>query len=45
MDLVGSVISEVSVLKKPGGRKKMHTVFEGFIPVPMCISRPNRAKY
>ena len=40
---MGSVISEVNVLKKPGGKKNMHSVFEGFSPVPMCISRPNQA--
>ena len=45
MELVVSLSSEVRVLKKPGGGKNMHSVFERFFPVPMCILRPNRAKW
>ena len=42
---MGSVGGEVRVLKKPGGGKKMHSVFEVFFPVPMCILRTNQAKW
>ena len=35
----------MSVLNKPVGGKKMNLVFEGVFPMPMCISRPNRAKW
>ena len=37
-----SVSGEVCVLKKLGGRKNMHSVFEGFFTVTMRISRPKR---
>ena len=30
VELVGSVSGKVHALKKPGGRKKMHSFFEGF---------------
>ena len=45
MGLVVSVGGEVCVMNKPGCGKKMHSVFEGVFPVPVCISRPNRAKW
>ena len=44
MDLLGLVGGEVHVLEKPGGGKKMYSVFEGFFPAPMFILRPNRSK-
>ena len=34
----------VSVLKKPGGGKNTHSIFDGFSSVPICISSPNREK-
>ena len=40
-----SLIGSVCALKKPGDRKNMNSVFKGFFSVPMCISRPNRAKW
>ena len=44
MELVRSVCSEVYVLKKPGGGKNIHSVFEGVLYVPMFILSPNEAK-
>ena len=44
-ELLGSAGSGVRVLNKPGGGKTMYSVFEGFFPVTMCISRPNQAKW
>ena len=35
----------VCLLKKPGGRKNTHTVFDNFPSVPICISSPNREKW
>ena len=45
LGLVGSVVGELRVLKKPGDGKNMYSVFEGFFPVPMCILRPNQVKW
>ena len=45
MELVGSVSGKFCALNKPGGGKKMHSVFEGWVPVSMCILRSNRAKW
>ena len=45
MESVGSVRVKVCVLNNPGIRKKMHSVFEGFFFVPMCILRPNQTKW
>ena len=35
VELAGSVSGKVRVLKKPGGGKKMHSVFERIFSVPM----------
>ena len=43
--VVGSLSGEVHMLKKPGGRKKIYSVFEGFPPLIMCSPRPNRVKW
>ena len=32
-------------LKKPGGGKKMHSVFDALLPWPLCISSPNLTKW
>ena len=45
VDVVRDVRGVVCVLKKPGGRKNTHSVFDGFPPVPMCISSPNQANW
>ena len=45
VQLLGSVSSKVRMLKNPGDGKKMHSVFEGFFPVSMCILRPNQEKW
>ena len=34
-----SLSGSVSALKKSGGGKNTHLVFEVFVSVPMCISR------
>ena len=39
------VSGSVCVLKKPGGRKNKHSVFEGNFSVIMCISRSNQEKW
>ena len=44
-ELVGSVGGGVRALNKLGGRKKMHSVFEGLFPVPIFISRQNWEKW
>ena len=44
MELVGSVYCIVRVLNKPGCGKTMRSVFEGGLPVPMCISISNQEK-
>ena len=31
-------------LNYPGGGKKMHSVLDGILPQPMCISSPNKKK-
>ena len=33
------------IFKKPGRRKKMHSVLEGLSTQPICISSPNLAKW
>ena len=40
-----SVRSSAHELKKYWGRKNMNSVLEGFVSVPMCISRPNQATW
>ena len=45
VELVESLSVEVCVMKKPGCGKKMNSVLKYFFPVPMCISRPNQAKW
>ena len=40
--LVGGGVRE---LNKPGGGKKIHSVFDVLFPVPMFISRQNQSKW
>ena len=45
MELVGSVGIGLRALNKHGGGKKIQSVFEGYFPVPICITRPNWGKW
>ena len=45
VEVVREVSGIVRVVKKPGGGENMLSVFDGFFPVPMCISNPNWAKW
>ena len=45
VELVRSVSGNVRATKKPVGGNNMNSVFKRFFPMPICISRPNRAKW
>ena len=45
VEVMREVSGSVCVLKKPGRGKNTHSVFDVFLPVPMCISSPKRSKW